>query len=61
MIPKTVTPSRILENFKATQIKLDTEDMKRLKEVGNRNFRYLKVHIEKLGPITRTTENNRKA
>ena len=45
MIPKTVTPSRIAENFKATQIKLDAEDTKRLSEVGRRNFRYLKVHI----------------
>jgi diketogulonate reductase-like aldo/keto reductase len=44
VIPKTVTPSRITENLKATEIKLDAEDMKRLKEVGSRNFRFLKVH-----------------
>ena len=45
MIPKTVTPSRITENLKATKIKLDAEDMKKLKEVGSRNFRFLKVHM----------------
>ena len=48
MIPKTVTASRITENLKATQIKLDTEDMERLKEVGNRNFRFLKVRSRNL-------------
>ena len=45
VIPKTVTPSRITENLKATEIKLDAEDMKRLQEVGSRNFRFLKVHM----------------
>jgi diketogulonate reductase-like aldo/keto reductase len=48
VIPKTVTPSRITENLKATEIKLDAEDMKRLREVGNRNFRFLKVHNSNL-------------
>ena len=45
VIPKTVTPSRITENLKATEIKLDAEDMKRLQDVGSRNFRFLKVHM----------------
>ena len=45
VIPKTVTPSRITENLKATEIKLDAEDMKKLREVGSRNFRFLKVHM----------------
>ena len=48
VIPKTVTASRITENLKATQIKLDTEDMERLREVGNRNFRFLKVRSRNL-------------
>ena len=45
MIPKTVTPSRITENLKATEIKLDAEDMKRLRELESKNFRMLKVHV----------------
>ena len=45
MIPKTVTPSRITENLKATEIKLDAEDMKRLRELESKNFRCLKVLI----------------
>ena len=44
MIPKTVTPSRITENLKATEIKLDAEDMKRLRELESKNFRMLKVY-----------------
>lgn len=52
VIPKTVTPSRITENLKGTQIKLDAEDMKRLKEVGSRNFRFLKVHSRNVLVLT---------
>ena len=43
MIPKSVTPSRIKENMKATEIKLDAEDMKRLCALGDKNFRYVSV------------------
>ena len=43
VIPKTVTASRITENIKATEIKLDAEDMKRLRELESKNFRCLKV------------------
>ena len=43
-IPKTVTPSRITENIKATEIKLDAEDMKRLRELESKNnFRLIAV------------------
>lgn len=48
MIPKTVTPSRITENLKGTEIKLDAEDMKRLRELESKNFRILKVLINKV-------------
>ena len=43
VIPKTVTASRITENIKATEIKLDAEDMKRLRELESKSFRFLKV------------------
>ena len=43
VIPKTVTPSRITENIKAVEVKLDAEDMKRLRELESKNFRFLKV------------------
>jgi diketogulonate reductase-like aldo/keto reductase len=43
VIPKTVTPSRITENLKATEIKLDADDMKRLCALGDKNFRYASV------------------
>ena len=44
VIPKSVTPSRIAENFKATELKLDAEDMRRLREIKT-NFRALNGRI----------------
>ena len=43
MIPKSVTPSRITENIKATEVKLGAEDMKRLQALGDKSFRYVSV------------------
>ena len=43
VIPKTVTPSRITENLKATEVKLDAEDMKKLGELKSINRRFLNV------------------
>lgn len=42
VIPKSVNPKRISENFKATQIQLDTEDIKRLKDI-DKDYRLFKV------------------
>jgi len=39
--PKSVTPSRITENLKATELKLDAEDMQQLVEL-DRGYRYNK-------------------
>ena len=38
-----MTPSRITENLKGTDVKLDAEDIRRLRELGSTNLRYLKV------------------
>ena len=47
VIPKTVTPSRLVENIKATEIKLDAEDMKRLRQLESKNnFRLVTVSLK---------------
>ena len=43
VIPKTVNPVRVTENLKSTELKLDAEDMRRLREL-DRSLRYVKVH-----------------
>ncbi len=40
VIPKSVNPVRIAENLKATEVKLDDEDMKQLSGL-DRNYRLL--------------------
>ena len=39
MIPKSVTPDRIRENLKATEVRLDTEDLQRLGTL-DKNMRF---------------------
>ena len=40
MIPKSVKPSRIAENLKSVELKLDADDMQQLLEV-DKNYRYV--------------------
>ena len=42
VLPKSVTESRIIENFKATELTLTSEEVDRLKGV-DRNMRLFKV------------------
>ena len=42
MIPKTVNPVRVTENLKSTELKLDAEDMRRLRDI-NKDFRLFHV------------------
>ena len=60
MIPKTVTPSRITENLKATEIKLDAEDMKRLRELESKNFRLIKERVKLAVPKLQRLLHNHK-
>ena len=41
MIPKSTNPKRIADNIKSTEIKLDGDDMQRLRGV-DKNYRLLK-------------------
>lgn len=45
VIPKTVNTDRVSENLKSTEVKLDAEDMKRLRET-DKNARLLRVMIQ---------------
>jgi len=40
VIPKSVKPSRIAENLKSVELKLDADDMQQLLEV-DKNYRYV--------------------
>ena len=42
MIPKTTNLARLPENLKSTEVTLDVEDMRRLRE-GDKKFRRFKV------------------
>ena len=44
MIPKSSNPGRIAENLKATELKLDAEDMRRLREL-DRNYRFIRANF----------------
>ena len=46
MLPKSVTPSRITENYKATELSLDEEDMMKLTQLGSKNVRYVHVSLD---------------
>ena len=39
MFPKSVTPDRIRENLKATEVRLDTEDLQKLRAL-DKNLRF---------------------
>ena len=43
MIPKSVIAARITENLKSTELKLDQEDMRRLRELETKNHRSILV------------------
>ena len=47
VLSKSVNPKRIAENIKATQIQLDTEDIKRIESIDkvDRMFRVCLVYI----------------
>ena len=53
VIPKSVNPDRIRENLKATEVKLDTEDLQKLKAL-DKNFRFFKMAF--FGKSTDTIE-----
>ena len=42
VIPKTVNLTRVVENFKSTELKLDAEDMTRLTDI-DKDLRLFKV------------------
>ena len=48
MLAKSVKPSRIEENLKATQVELDSEDMRQLRGL-DKNLRFLRFFMMKEG------------
>ena len=44
VIPKSVNPKRIAENFKATQITLDADEIQRLRDI-DKNTRLFRVKL----------------
>ena len=44
VIPKSVNPKRIAENFKATQITLDADEIQRLRDI-DKNTRLFRVKV----------------
>ena len=44
VIPKSVNPKRIAENFKATQVILDAEEVKRLRDI-DKDTRLFRVNL----------------
>ena len=45
VLAKSTKPARITENFKSTELQLDAEDMRRLRDLQERNFRMIKGKI----------------
>ena len=45
VIPKSVSPKRIAENIKATQIQLNAEDVKRIEAIDKPGARMFRVCI----------------
>ena len=48
VLAKTVNTERVKENFKAVELNLDAEDMRRLREL-DRNMRFLRFFMLKKG------------
>ena len=48
MIPKSVNPKRIAENYKATQIQLDDSDIQKIKALDKPGGRVFKVRYTHL-------------
>ena len=51
VLAKSVKPSRIEENLKATQVELDSKDMRQLRGL-DKNFRFFLHEIFEVGGIT---------
>ncbi len=56
VIPKSVSPERIKQNFEAQNINLDTEDMEKIKTL-NQNYRYVDGSFFALPNSSYTVEN----